>query len=107
MAKKSSTDDLNIPQSTGAVKFDGAPTTQEQPADASSTGAVEFQAPGTTEVTHYTEDVVVRATVPEPVTLTASWLSEDEEKAVRAAQAKVINAPEQQSVEGTTTAEVK
>lgn len=61
--------DLSLVESTGAVEFDGEPVTVEQPAENQSTGNVEYVAPGTTEVTHYTEDVVIRAETPGPVTV--------------------------------------
>jgi len=62
------------------------PETVTQTADNTSTGAVKFEAPGTTEVSHYTEDVVVNYETPGPVTVTVSWLDK--------AQAKVVTASE-------------
>lgn len=95
----SKNDELQIPKSTGAVKFDGDPVTTEQPADATSTGAVPHEPPGTTEISHYTEDVVVRAETPGPVTSTVSWLSDVE--------TKVIDAPASEEPAAATTAETK
>lgn len=66
--------DLSLVESTGNVEFDAAPVTVEQPAENQSTGNVEYVAPGTTEVSHYTEDVVVRAETPGPVTFTVPGL---------------------------------
>ena len=73
------------PVSTGAVKYDGGPYTLEQTADNTSTGAVEYVAPGTTEMSHYGEDVVVNVETPGPVTVSALWLG--------AAKAKVVTPP--------------
>ncbi|MET4780814.1 hypothetical protein [Glaciihabitans sp. UYNi722] len=91
--------EIETQQSTGAVEFRGYAVTSEQSADAASTGAVEHVAPGTTEVAHYTEDVVVNYETPGPVTVTASWLSD--------AQNKVIGAPKKTSIEPDAVAEVK
>jgi hypothetical protein len=72
------------PVSTGAVKYDGGPYTVEQTADNTSTGAVEYVPPGTTEMSHYSEDVVVNEETPGPVTVTASGFP---------VQAKVVTSP--------------
>jgi hypothetical protein len=75
--------DVTTPESTGAVEFDGAPVTTEQLADASSTGAVEYVAPGETKVEHYGAEVVVNYPTPsEPVTVTVGWLAEAQTKVV-------------------------
>ncbi|MBT2566604.1 hypothetical protein J7I84_08870 [Arthrobacter sp. ISL-85] len=66
--------DLSLVESAGNVEFDAAPVTVEQPAENQSTGNVEYEAPGTTEVSYYTEDVVVRAETPGPVTFTVAGL---------------------------------
>lgn len=91
--------DLSLVESTNAVPFDGAPVTVEQPAENQSTGNVEYVAPGTTEVSHYTEDVVVRAETPGPVTFTVAGLP--------GVQAKVVTPPDPAPAETTATAEVK
>ena len=66
--------DLSLVESTGNVEFDSTPVTLEQPAENQSTNNVPYEAPGTTEVSHYTEDVVVRAETPGPVTFTVAGL---------------------------------
>jgi len=78
-------EDAGVPKSTGAVKFDAEPVTVEQTADNTSTGAVKHVPPGTTEVSHYSEDVVVNVPNPEPVTMSVSWLDD--------VKAKVVTAP--------------
>jgi len=72
------------PVSTNAVKFDGGPYTVEQTADNTSTGAVEYVAPGTTEMSHYGEEVVVNVETPGPVTVTVPGFP---------VQAKVVTPP--------------
>jgi len=79
------TPEVVTPISTGAVKYAGGPYTHEQTADNTSTGAVEYVAPGTTEMSHYGEEVVVNVETPGPVTVSALWLG--------AAKAKVVTAP--------------
>lgn len=74
--------DLSLVDSTDAVPFDGEPVTVEQPAENKSTGNVEYIAPGTIEVSHYTEDVVIRAETPGPVTVTFPGLPGVENKVV-------------------------
>jgi hypothetical protein len=96
---KSEDPDLSLVESTGNVEFDDSPVTVEQPAENQSTNAVEYEAPGTTEVSHYTEDVVVRAETPGPVTFTVAGLP--------GVQTKVIEPPEPKAGEPNTTAEVK
>jgi hypothetical protein len=97
--KNANNDELNIPVSTGAVKLEAEPE-RTQPADNASTGAVKFDSePVETTVPHYTEDVVVSAQTPGPVTVTASWLSK--------AEAKVVTAPEKAPKDDTTRAETK
>lgn len=96
---KSEDPDLSLVESTGNVEFDADPVTVEQPAENQSTGKVEYEAPGTTEVSHYTEDVVIRAETPGPVTFTVAGLP--------GVQAKVVTPPEPEKPETATTAEVK
>jgi len=74
--------DLSLVESTNAVPFDGEPVSLEQPAENQSTGNVEYEAPGTTEVSHYTEDVVIRAETPGPVTVTFPGLPGVENKVI-------------------------
>lgn len=74
--------ELSLVESTDAVPFDGEPVTIEQPAENKSTGNVEYIAPGTTEVSHYTEDVVIRAETPGPVTVTFPGLPGVENKVI-------------------------
>ncbi|QDG88861.1 hypothetical protein [Pseudarthrobacter sp. NIBRBAC000502770] len=66
---KSEDQDLSLVESTGNVEFDGTPVTAEQPAENQSSGNVEYEAPGTIEVSHYTEDVIIRVETPGPVTV--------------------------------------
>jgi hypothetical protein len=85
------TDDKIItPESTGAVQ--GPPETESWGVtdDNTSTGAVEYSAPGTTVVTHYDEPITVNYPTPGPVTMTVSWLPEEEDVK---AESKVVDAP--------------
>lgn len=75
--------DLSLVESTGNVEFDGTPVTVEQPAENKSTDAVEYVAPGTTEVEHYGADVVVRAETPGPVTVSFPGLPGVQDKVIR------------------------
>lgn len=77
-------DEITTPQSTGAVAFDADPVTTEAVADNRSTGAVEYVAPGKTEVTHLGDAVVSTATLSEPVISTVSWLADVQTKPVTA-----------------------
>lgn len=77
-------EDVVTPKSTGAVTFDDAPTTTEAVVDNTSTDAVAFVPPGTTEITYPSETVVATANVDGPVTTSVSWLSEVQTKPVEA-----------------------
>lgn len=75
--------EVHTPESTGAVEFDGTPTTVEQEVDNTSTDAVKYEAPGETTVDYHGADAVVREATPsEPVTMTVSWKSDAEAKVV-------------------------
>lgn len=80
-------DDAIVPESTGAVEFDGPPYTHQvvEGDPGESTGAVEYQAPGTTDAPHHGADPEVRVpTDSEPVTTEVGWVGQ--------AQAKVVSA---------------
>lgn len=77
-------EDVVTPKSTGAVSFDDAPTTTEAVADNTSTDAVAFVPPGTTEVTYPAKTVVATTGIDGPVTTSVSWLSEVQTKPVEA-----------------------
>ena len=99
MAIKSN-DEVETPKSTGAVKFDDTPKTVEtQAGDNTSTGAVEYKAPGETIVAHYDDEVLVNYANPEPVTVEVPWRGQ--------VQAKVVTAPDEVPVSTLTEAEVK
>lgn len=89
---KSEDPDLSLVESTDAVKFDGEPVTVEQPAENQSTGEVEYVAPGTTEVSHYTEDAIIRAETPGPVTVTFPGLPAVENRVVEPPAAEAVDA---------------
>ena len=77
-------DEVTTPSSTGAVAFDGSPVTTQLVADNRSTDAVEYVAPGTTEVTYPAEAVVASGGSDEPVVTSVSWLSDVQTKPVAA-----------------------
>ncbi|SDJ07826.1 hypothetical protein SAMN05444157_1620 [Frankineae bacterium MT45] len=88
-------------RSSDAVTLDTEPVTTEQTADNTSTGAVEYAAPGETVVEHIGADIVVVAPTPGPVTMTVSWLSDgpSDEESETTTEAKVIEAPATAAVE--------
>lgn len=77
-------DEVTTPASTGAVEFDGGPVTTKLVADNRSTDAVEYVAPGRTEITYPAEAVVASGGSDEPVVTSVSWLSEVQTKPVTA-----------------------
>lgn len=101
-------DEVTTPQSTGAVAFDAGPVTTEAVADNHSTGAVEFVAPGTIEVTHLADAVVSTATPAEPVVTTVSWLADVQTKPVTAPETPEPTArPKQAQTKRTAKASTK
>lgn len=88
---------LNLPKSTGAVKYEGPEETREQPVpDGESTGAVKPDKTNLGEVKNPADEhggkpagKIEFPTPKEPTTMTSSWLSD--------AEAKVITQEHQQA----------
>jgi hypothetical protein len=86
-------DGLNIPQSTGNVEFDATPEERTQAANNTSTGNVEH--PGEITVTqgYLNDPISVNVQTPsEPVTVTASFLTDAQRKVVVAQHAAATGA---------------
>lgn len=97
---------VHTPRSTGAVKTPEAPTTVTQTVDRASTDAVACPEP--VEVLGAVSGVEVSTPTPGPVTMTVSWLpDDDQEDGEVETQTKVVTPPKKAPAKSTAKAETK
>ena len=86
---KPSEDDLNIPQSTGAVEFDASPDERGITDDNTSSGAFEMPTQTTFTQGYKPGDVTINYETPGPITVMASFIGDAERKVIEAKHAAV------------------
>lgn len=80
--KAAAAEDLDIPQSTGAVGFDASPDEWGVTDDNTSTGAVEMPGVMTMTQGYLTDATVINYATPGPTVVTASWLTNAQKKVI-------------------------